>query len=179
MVMPHMISRALIAAVALMVAGCASRQSGARPTGLQEGLYAVVARSCDPVSDEENQCPLIQYLEVVRGRFHGVAPSEIALVEWTVVAADATDYTYSARPLRGWLDDGRKYVIDEVNDGQYAVKEWLVIDSGVATAYHFEKQSLGGDAKKSHVDLRLSPTIRDERLNRLLAYPEPVSEESP
>lgn len=169
----------MVAAAALMLLGCAARPLGARPAGIREGLYAVVTRDCDPASDEENQCPSIRYLEVVRGRFHGVAPTEIALVEWTVVAADTTDYTYTARPLRGAMDAARKYVIQEVNDGQYDTKEWLVIEGGVPTAYHFEKVRVADSVQTSHVDLRLSHATRDERLNRLLAYPEPLSEQSP
>ena len=120
---------------------------------------------------------MIRYLELVRGRFHGVAQDELALVEWSAVAADATDYIYNARPLRGAMDGPRKYVIEELNDGQFAVKDWVAIDDGVATSYQFEKRSIADSSPASHVVLQLTPAARDEQLNRLLAYPEPVRDE--
>jgi hypothetical protein len=166
-----------VALAGLFVFACASHQTGAHSVALAEGTYRVVARTCDGGEVEKATCNWIRYIELVRGKFHGVSDEELAIVQWIGVDAEAGPYTYNARPLRGHAQ-GDQYIIDEIVQSASEAREWFELENGRAIAYRFQKHSKGG-AGNSAVSfaLQLSPLVRDAALAERLPYPEPLLDE--
>jgi hypothetical protein len=81
------------------------------------------------------------------------------------------EYTYNAGPLEGHFVKPGEYVIYETPHS----KAWITVSSaGVIREYwfvYFDSDARKKVLKRTH--LTLTPVSRDDRLNRLLVYPEP------
>lgn len=137
---------------------------------LQPGLYSVTSRICQNQNDLPDDCPRIQYIELVKGIFHGVPADQLALVIWLASEPSAENYTYNARRLRGRFVKPGEYVIEETSQG----KEWITENASVISEYGyvgFDSDARNTEIKRTH--LTLQPVSRDDRINRRLEYPEP------
>jgi hypothetical protein len=135
------------------------------------GLYKVTSRICENPRKLSHDCPDTQYIELLKGTFYGVSPEQTAFVVWMASEPAAEDYTYNAGPLRGHFVKPGEYVIYETPHS----KAWITVSSaGVIREYWFVY--FDSDARKKvlkRTQLTLMPVPRDDRLNRLLVYPEP------
>ena len=144
-----------------------------RQPDLRSGIYKVVTRTCPEYRDYALDCPRVRYLELVRGRFYGIEPGDLALVEWLAGRNESDVHTYSARQLRGHLGTRGEYVIADVSNGGDRLREWFVLQGDVPTEYQLEIQSTeSGRDERAKMSLVLAPVVRDERLTRMLPYPE-------
>jgi hypothetical protein len=161
-------SRVFISALVLTISFLAPPSVNAE--SLRPGLYRVTSRVCQNQKDLPDDCPRIQYIELVKGIFHGVLPDQIALVIWLASEPAAENYTYNARRLRGRFVKPGEYVIDETSRG----KEWITENANVICEYWyvgFDNDARKTEIKRTH--LTLQPVSRDDRINRRLEYPEP------
>ncbi|NJD08102.1 MAG: hypothetical protein FIA97_16640 [Methylococcaceae bacterium] len=150
---------------------CLSDAARPQPTAasLYPGLYQVTNRICENPSGLPDDCPRIQYLELVKGRFHGVAPDQMAFVIWLAPTPTAKSYTYNARRLRGSFPTLNEYLVDETPKG----REWLTLNGRIIREYA-STSFMGNDGVPSRrMSLTLKPVARTKVLDRRLAYPEP------
>ncbi|MDB4975946.1 MAG: hypothetical protein JWN48_4287 [Myxococcaceae bacterium] len=162
----------LLACVALGLA-CVRRSVVSTPhdSAPAPGLYEVVERVCSkPAWVPESSCSRTQFIELVRGTFHGVRPDQIALVVWSADDPAASDYTYSARPLRGHYLDAGAYLVE---DGPLA-KEWLLVEADLVRELHHQRYRVDSNKEViADTRLQLRRVERSAELAQRLAYPEP------
>jgi hypothetical protein len=166
----------LVASTVLATDGCAGTPTIHERGFLREGIYVVTSRTCEGARDEQIECSRTRYIELVQGKFYGVAKDQLALVDWMALDAAAGPYTYEARPLRGHYRHPNQYVVEVVHDEQYDAQEWLVLDDDLPLEYLFRRTPSAAAAGDSvSVRFKLSPVPRSAALARLMPYPAPVS----
>jgi hypothetical protein len=161
-----------LAGVIALLLGCAGQPSmhGNATAGLPLGLYAVTARSCENPGEMADDCPLIRYVELVKGTFFGVTPEQTALVLWLASGASNAGFTYGAGPMRGHFVSREEYVVNEYPDA----REWLRLDRGAVLEYGliiFRTAERKTVLKRTR--LTLKRVERTPEINRQMPYPDP------
>jgi hypothetical protein len=160
--------------LALWTCACAevAPKSSARPNAPGPGLYEVIDRQCAVAEHDVQECTLIQFVELVHGTFHGVAPEQLAFVVWLAERRDHDRYTYGAIDLRG-RRVGSDFVIEQ-NDRR---REWLVMENGDIHEYRIDQRAGLHGEPSSSTRLLLKRVPRTPELADRLRYPDPVPAE--
>jgi hypothetical protein len=111
----------------------------------------------------------MQYIELAKGRFNGVAEGRTAFILWLAPQRAASRYTYQLWPLRGRIVDDREYVLAEYADS----RKWLVLARGLLREYgfiRFRSETPAEILVRTRLSLRL--VARTPELDQRLPYSE-------
>jgi hypothetical protein len=155
---------------------CAGRQHSEQTLSPREGVYAVVSRDCDGPVDENQDCDRVRFIELVRGKFHGVLNNQLAIVEW-LGEKETGPLIYQARPLRGRMTGADEYLIDAAKDDESEARESFLLAGDVPKEYRCQRQETRAAARTTiRTSFRLALVARDAVLAKRAPYPPPVTE---
>lgn len=145
------------------------------------GLYEVVKTQCELTKGLFNPCPGIKYMELVKGRFYGVEPDEVAFVIWKVdendpIAAYEAELVMHHKNLP--LEDNKIWLAG-TKDSSHQRYFTLKGENIIQYRFLLTQTNKAGDVFKRDFNYHLTPVSRADINKVRLSYPDafPAHEE--
>jgi hypothetical protein len=141
-----------------------------------QGLYKVVETKCELSKGLHNPCPDTKFFELVKGRFYGIGPDDMAFVTWKVYQTDPIA-GYEASLVKNHktllLRDNKIWLTVRENKTE-TEKEFFILRDGQISGYQFIyiHKNKAGNTFSRNLNYKLAPTSRDKIGNVKLLYPD-------
>ncbi len=140
------------------------------------GLYRVTGKECIQSEGLISTCEEMRFIELVRGRFHGIGPDELALVLWRMTDEDP-ELLYEAWLVKNHrtiqLEADRIWIKKSAGPGLSEKEYFTLADDGISGyTYQLQKKNKASTTSSRSYHYTLSPTDRSRFPDYKLTYPE-------
>ncbi|GEM_PF-3957453 len=139
------------------------------------GLYRITKSKCRLTKGLFNPCENIKFLELVKGRFYGVSPDQLALVQWHAKPGSSEiEYTASLiSDSRHVFQQGEKIWLVNHKDKNLSEEIFFLVKKNRITDYFFRSQSknLSGKTVGRDFHYTLARISREKIKKYKLDYP--------
>ena len=142
------------------------------------GLYKVIETNCEISDGLYNPCGEIKFIELVKGKFYGIKPDELALVFWRCDdSSNEYGCAYESQQIKNhkkiFISDNNVFLSQETNQNKPR-KEFFMMKDGKIFSYHYKltTKNKAGEMFFRDFNYKLIKTSRDKISSYKLLYPD-------